>query len=95
MRESGSAGSEIFGLSAVYRAYRACRRRKRGTRNAQRYETCLLDRLVETAHALTRHTWRPSRTIAFVVRQPKAREVLAADFSDRVVHHLLVPLLER
>lgn len=87
--------SDIFKLSDVYAAYRACRRRKRGTRNAQRYETYLLDRLVGTLHALNEHTWRPSRAIAFVVRKPKAREVLAADFSDRVVHHLLVPRLER
>jgi hypothetical protein len=29
------------------------------------------------------------------VRRPKTREILAADFSDRVVHHLLVPRLER
>ncbi|CAK0750009.1 RNA-directed DNA polymerase [Gammaproteobacteria bacterium] len=87
--------SDIFGLNAVYGAYRACRRRKRGTRNAQRYETSLLDRLVDTEHALTVQSWRPSRTIAFVVRKPKAREILAADFSDRVVHHLLVPRLEQ
>ena len=39
-------------------------------------------------------TWRPSRTLAFVVNQPKAREIHAADFSDRVVHHWLVPRLE-
>ena len=75
-------------------AHRACRRRKRGTRNAQRYEMHLLDNLVDTAQALTGRTWRPSRTVAFVVTRPKAREILAADFSDRVVHHLLVPHLE-
>jgi len=33
--------------------------------------------------------------MAFVVRRPKVREILAADFADRVVHHLLVPRLER
>ena len=90
--ESGSAG---FTLAAVYGAYRACRRRKRGTRNAQRYEVGLLDHLVNTAQALSGRVWRPSRAVAFVVRRPKTREILAADFSDRVVHHLLVPRLER
>lgn len=79
----------------MVRAYRACRRRKRGTRNAQRYEMSLLDHLVGTAQALSGRTWRPSRAVAFVVRRPKAREILAADFADRVVHHLLVPRLER
>ncbi len=90
-RESGQT---VFTMDAVVSAYLACRRRKRKTRNAQRYEIDLLDQLVNTVHALSERTWRPSRTIAFVVRHPKAREILAADFADRVVHHLLVPLLE-
>ena len=89
------SGCAAFTLAAVYGAYRACRRRKRATRNAQRYEIGLLDHLVDTAHALAGRVWRPSRAVAFVVRRPKAREILAADFSDRVVHHLLVPHLER
>lgn len=89
------SGCAAFTLAAVYGAYRACRRRKRATRNAQRYEIGLLDHLVDTAHALAGRIWRPSRAVAFVVRRPKAREILAADFSDRVVHHLLVPHLER
>ncbi len=34
-------------------------------------------------------TYRPGRSICFVVTRPKAREVWAADFRDRIVHHLL------
>lgn len=34
-------------------------------------------------------TWLPGRSICFVVTRPKPREVWAADFRDRVVHHLL------
>lgn len=89
------SGQTVFTLAAVVGAYRACRRRKRATRNAQRYEMGLLDHLVDTAQALSGRVWRPSRAVAFVVRRPKAREILAADFADRVVHHLLVPRLER
>lgn len=82
-----------FGLRALYRAYRRCRVGKRSAHNTQRFEARLLDRLIDTEDALARHTWRPSRTLAFVVSQPKAREVHAADFSDRVVHHVLVDQL--
>ena len=43
-------------------------------------------------------TYRPSRSIAFIINKPVKREIFAADFRDRVVHHLiahrLVPLLE-
>jgi hypothetical protein len=34
-------------------------------------------------------TYQPGRSICFVVTRPKAREVWAADFRDRIVHHLL------
>jgi hypothetical protein len=84
-----------FGFAALYRAWRACRRGKRGTRKAQRYEIGLLDKLVDTAQALQQQTWRPSRAIRFAVRHPKPREILAAEFGDRVVHHLIVPWFER
>jgi RNA-directed DNA polymerase len=84
----------VYSFRAVYNGYRACRRRKRGTANAQRYELGLLDHLVDTASALQDRTYAPSRSLCFVARQPKAREIHAADFRDRVVHHVLVPRLE-
>jgi hypothetical protein len=83
-----------FDLRALDAAYRRCRRGKRPARNTQRYEARLLDRLVETAQCIGDGSWRPARTLAFVVSQPKWREIHAADFSDRVVHTLLVQRLE-
>jgi hypothetical protein len=82
------------GLDAAPWTACSCRRRKRGTANAQRYEQRLLDHLVDTTQALQNRTYAPSRSLCFVARQPKAREIHAADFSDRVVHHVLVPRLE-
>ncbi|MEA3292472.1 MAG: hypothetical protein U9Q71_09265, partial [Pseudomonadota bacterium] len=38
--------------------------------------------------------WRPSPPVSFTVRKPKAREIHAAAFPDRVVHHYLTPKLE-
>jgi len=45
--------------------------------------------LLNLEKRLQNRTYRPGRSIAFVVRRPKIREVFAADFCDRVVHHLL------
>lgn len=39
--------------------------------------------------------YAPGRSICFVVTEPKPREIFAADFRDRVVHHVLVNYLER
>ena len=50
---------------------------------------------MDTAQALHTQAWRPSRPIRFVTLHPKPREILAAEFGDRVVHHLLVPWFER
>ncbi len=85
----------VFSLRALWRAWRACRQGKRQARVAQRYETRLLDRLVSTRDALVSQGWRPSRTQCFIVERPKRREIHAAEFGDRVVHHLLVDRLQR
>ena len=50
--ESEAAG--IFTLRDLWQAYEACRRRKRGNRDAQRYDQQLLDRL----HGHHAHAWR-------------------------------------
>ncbi|WP_256587505.1 RNA-directed DNA polymerase [Pseudomonas sp. HLS-6] len=49
-----------------------------------------LERNLTTLHSdLVTGQYRPGRSICFVVTRPKAREVWAADFRDRIVHHLL------
>lgn len=45
--------------------------------------------LLELYDDLIAGTYRPGRSICFVVTRPKAREVWAAAFRDRIVHHLL------
>jgi len=90
----GKGQGECLLVRARLSGYRQCRRRKRGTAKAQRYEQLLLDRLVDTTQALQERSYAPSRSLCFVARQPKAREIHAADFSDRVMHHVLVPRLE-
>ena len=90
--ESEAAGA--FSLRELWQAYVACRRRKRGTRDAQRYDQQLLDHLVDTRQALAARQWRPHPSTWFVTLHPKAREVHCAPFADRVVHHWLVPRLE-
>lgn len=87
-------GHPLFSLENVYRAYRRCRRRKRGTLNALRFEANLEANLVALHEELSTGTYRPGRSVAFLVEKPKRREIFAADFRDRVVHHVLVGHLE-
>jgi len=84
----------LFSMENLYRAYRRCRRHKRGTINALRFEQNLEENLVALHEDLSSGTYRPGRSIAFLVEKPKRREIFAADFRDRVVHHVLVGHLE-
>ena len=90
---------ELYSFRALWRQYRACRRNKRNTRNQLAFELDVEANLFRLQAELRAHTYRPGRSICFVSGGPKPREVFAADFRDRVVHHLLVahqePVFER
>lgn len=70
-------------------AYRDCRKAKRNSASALAFEAHLERNLCTLYGELIDGSYRPGRSICFVITRPKAREVWAADFADRVVHHLL------
>lgn len=70
-------------------AYFDCRRTKRNTAAALAFERDLEANLLALHGELQDCTYRPDPSICFVVTRPKPREVWAAAFRDRVVHHLL------
>ena len=95
VRAVRSGKCSLLSFESLYRAYLDCRKRKRGTINAIRFEFDLLGNLSELALALQQGTYRPARSVCFVTTSPKLREIFAADFTDRVVHHLVVRELEK
>ncbi len=70
---------------------RQCRRTKRNTWNALAFEINAEANLLALQQELRTHIYRPGRSICFLTDGPKPREVFAADFRDRVVHHMLAP----
>jgi RNA-directed DNA polymerase len=82
-------------LENLYRQYHACRRNKRNTHNALHFEVEQEKHLIDLREALVNRTYRPGRSVCFFATKPKLREIFAADFRDRVVHHLLVDYLEK
>jgi hypothetical protein len=79
----------------LYRSWLRCRRMKRNTINAVKFEYRAELNLLTLAEELASGSYCPSRVIRFAVDRPKLREIVAADFRDRVVHHYLVERLER
>ncbi|PKM30394.1 MAG: reverse transcriptase [Gammaproteobacteria bacterium HGW-Gammaproteobacteria-11] len=92
-------GHADFLFQELVQAYLDCRRSKRSSRSALAFELNLEHNLMQLHTELQTGTYQPGRSICFVVTQPKPREVWAADFRDRIVHHLLYnqvgPTIER
>lgn len=88
-------GPDLYAFAALWRHYRQCRRTKRTPHNALAFEINAEANLLALQQELRAHTYQPGRSICFITDGPKPREVFAADFRDRVVHHLLVSHQER
>lgn len=78
-----------FTFEALVQAYLDCRQNKRNTATALAFEADLERNLCQLDDELRAGTYRPGKSICFVITRPKPREVWAADFRDRIVHHLL------
>ena len=85
----------LFTFENLHRAWLDCRRRKRGKTAALVFEANAEEELLDFASELAGRTYRPRPSFCFVARNDKYREVFAAQFRDRVVHHLLVRELEK
>ncbi len=84
----------MFSYENLYRAYAECRRTKRNTPEAILFEMNAEDNIYQLHRDLEERSFRPSRSTCFVTQSPKLREIFAADFRDRITHHLLVRYLE-
>jgi len=84
-----SADSSNYTFEMLLRAYLDCRKHKRNTKSALGFEQDLENNLWQLHQELTTGTYTPGKSICFVITRPKAREVWAAEFRDRIVHHLL------
>jgi len=78
-----------FTFADLVEAYLACRRTKRNSASALAFEQQLERNLTTLHDDLYAGRYRPGPSICFIITRPKVREVWAAQFRDRVVHHLL------
>jgi len=76
-------------LLDLFAAYYSARKNKRNTINQLQFEIDYEKQLIALYKQITSYNYKPKRSICFVVNNPVKREIFAADFSDRVVHHLI------
>lgn len=81
-------------VANMLEAYFDCRRSKRRTASAIVYEMDYESRIINLCGQINARTYQPGKSICFVVTRPRYREVFAASFEDRIVHHYIALRLE-
>lgn len=76
-------------LEDMIEAYYDCRRNKRNTVSAVEFEMNYEVKLLDLVRRINDRSYRPGKSICFVVKWPRYREVFAAAFEDRIPHHYI------
>jgi hypothetical protein len=84
----------MIDFETILEAYFDCRRRKRGTVGATEFELDYVHNLVELMNEVNSRQYKIGKSICFVVRYPRYREVFAGEFRDRIIHHYIALRLE-
>ncbi|MBR0488158.1 RNA-directed DNA polymerase [Candidatus Saccharibacteria bacterium] len=81
-------------LLELYVAYLEARRGgKRGTFDEHKFEVYEFENLVSLRDSLIDRTYRPSRGTAHIIYNPVIREIFAASFRDRIIHHWMYDIV--
>jgi len=95
--EAGQPASHLF--LELHKAYLDARKNKRNTINQLKFERNLEVELLSLCNELETRTYELRPGICFINELPVKREIIAADFRDRVIHHFLYnriyPILDR
>ena len=76
-------------LVELFASYYSARSNKRNTCNQVRFERNLSFNMIRLWEDILYGRYKVGRSICFIVDRPVKREVFAASFRDRIVHHLL------
>lgn len=80
---------DMFKLEDIYEAYYDCRKNKRSTASCIEFEVNFESNCIKLWQELNSRSYNVSESIAFIVTKPRLREIFAASFRDRVLHHLV------
>lgn len=86
IRKIGFRSWLIHELTAAF--YEA-RKHKIKTFNEHAFEVNWQENIARLADAVINRTYAPSGSVSFIIYEPMVREIFAAPFVDRVIHHFL------
>ena len=80
-------------LGKLHKAYLEAKKGKRGTTDEHVFELNWYENLVRLRDDIMNRCYKPGRGICFVIYDPVIREIFAAPFRDRIVHHFLYDMV--
>ena len=84
----------MIDFDILLEAYFDCRRHKRKTVGATEFEMNYMSNLVQLLDEVNSRQYKIGKSICFVVKYPRYREVFAGQFRDRIIHHYIALRLE-
>lgn len=72
----------------IYIAFVDAKKHKSNKSYVKEFEVNLKENLEELCNDLWNRSYEPGRSTCFIVHHPSKREIFAAEFRDRIVHHL-------
>lgn len=79
-----------FTYGEVFAAFEDCLKHKKNSIGAMEFRVDEVDNLIDLTDEINSFTYQISTSDAFMISDPKIREVFAAKFRDRIVHHLVI-----
>lgn len=78
----------------ILAAHLDCIKGKASSPDAIKFEVNLFENITDLTEDINNRTYEPLPSITFVVTRPVCREVFAANYRDRVIHHYIALRLE-
>src|SRR5271167_2551342 len=94
MKRHGNLWEQVFSFEALLHAAEQARKGKRFRPAVAAFHFDQERALWKLHEELTAKTYRPGAYRSFFIYEPKKRQISAAPYRDRVVHHALVSVLE-
>lgn len=79
----------------LYKSFLECSKNKSGTINALDFIINKERNLMKLKYDIENKLYFPWKSIYFIVTKPKIREIFAADFRDRIIHHFFIRAIEK
>lgn len=94
MKRLGRVWNEVVSFDNLFNAYRKARAGKQSSAAVAEFAFNLESELLSLQEELTTLTYAPGRYRLFTIYERKKRQIAAAPFRDRVVHHAIMNVIE-